>query len=342
MKDGSVPLKIEISHKTVVFIAAFAIALWLLVKLTSIIIILILSFILLSALLKPVQWLTSKQVPRIISVLIIYVIIILLIVIAFGTILPPLISQTNEFVIKQPQIISSLNNYLIFHRIPVENLSTIITNQINQFSGDIVAITSKVVSSVVLLVTMFVFTFYLLLDWENFLKIISSPFSGIEEKKITNVISKVEDSLGMWVRGQLILSLAVGVLTFVGLTIIGIPYTLPLALIAGILEVLPIVGPVISAIPAILVGLTISPIMAVAAMATFLIVQQLENHLIVPVVMSRVVGVRPPVIIIALLIGAKLAGITGAFLAIPMIVVIKILTKELFNEEEQLEESLID
>ncbi len=342
MKDYSTPLKIEISHKTVIFITAFVIGLWLLVQLTGIIIMLVLSFILLSALLKPVQWLTSKNIPRIISILLIYIIIIFLIAVVVGIIMPPLISQTTEFVNKLPQIISSTDNYIIFHRIPVENLSTIMAKQINQFSGDLVTITSKVVSSVVLIVTMFVLTFYLLLDWKNLIKVISSPFSGAEEKRITNIISKVEDGLGRWVRGQLLLSLIVGILTFIGLTIIGIPYALPLALIAGILEVLPIVGPIIAAIPAILVGLTISPLMALAAAATFLIVQQLENHLIVPVVMSRVVGVRPPVIIISLLIGAKLAGITGAFLAIPIIVVIKILSKELFNEEEQLEESLLE
>jgi len=342
MKDYSTPLKIEISHKTVIFITAFVIGLWLLVQLTGIIIMLVLSFILLSALLKPVQWLTSKNIPRIISILLIYIIIIFLIGVVVGIIMPPLISQTTEFVNKLPQIISSTDSYIIFHRIPVENLSTIMAKQINQFSGDLVAITSKIVSSVVLIVTMFVLTFYLLLDWKNLIKVISSPFSGAEEKRIINIISKVEDGLGQWVRGQLLLSLVVGTLTYIGLTIIGIPYALPLALIAGIFEILPIVGPIIAAVPAILVGLTISPIMAVAAAATFLIVQQLENHLIVPVVMSRVVGVRPPIIIISLLIGAQLAGITGAFLAIPIIVVIKILTKELLSEEKQLEESLLE
>lgn len=342
MKDNSIPLKIEISHKTVIFITAFVIGLWLLVQLTGIIIVLVISFILLSALLKPVQWLTSKNIPRIISILLIYVIIIFLIGVVVGIILPPLISQTTEFVNKLPQIISSTDNYIIFHRIPVENLSTIMAKQINQFSGDLVAITSKIVSSVILIVTMFVLTFYFLLDWKNLIKVVSSPFSGAEEKRIINIISKVEDGLGRWVRGQLLLSLVVGIFTYIGLIIIGIPYALPLALIAGILEILPIVGPIIAAVPAILVGLTISPIMAVAAAATFLIVQQLENHLIVPVVMSRVVGVRPPIIIIALLIGAQLAGITGAFLAIPIIVVIKILTKELLSEEKQLEESLLE
>jgi len=341
MKESK-PLKIEISHKTIIFVAFFIIAVWLIIKLNSIIVMLSLSFLLLSALLKPVQWLASKKLPRIISVAVVYVVIILVISLIIGTILPPLISQTTEFTNKLPEIISATDNYLIFHQIPVKDLSSVIAKQVNEFTGDIVTITGKVVSSVILILTMFVLTFYLLLDWNNFLKIVSSPFSGVQEKRITNIISSVEDGLGRWVRGQLLLSLAVGLLTFIGLTIVGIPYALPLSLIAGIFEILPIIGPIISAIPAILVGLTVSPVMGLAAAAIFVIVQQLENHLIVPFVMSRVVGVRPLIIIIALLIGAKLAGITGAFLAVPLIIVIKILLKELLNEEKQLEESLAE
>ncbi len=341
MKEPN-PVKIEISHKTIFFTAFFIIALWLIVKLSSIIVTLSLSFLLLSALLKPVQWLTSKNLPRIVSVFIVYITIILLISVIIGTIIPPLISQTTEFTNKLPEILSTTDNYLVFHKIPVENLSSVIAKQVNQFSGDIVAVTSKVVSSVVLILTMFVLTFYLLLDWNNFLKVISSPFSGVQEKRITNIISNVEDGLGRWVRGQLVLSAVVGVLSYIGLLVIGIPFALPLALIAAIFEILPIVGPIIAAIPAILVGLTFSPFMGLAATAIFVIVQQLENHLVVPVVMSRVVGVRPPIIIVSLLIGAKIAGITGAFFAVPLIVVIKILIKELLTEEKSFEESLLE
>ena len=342
MREDNTPLKVEISHKTVIFIASFIIGLWIVAKLSNVIVLLVLSFILLSALLKPVQWLVAKKIPRAVSVLIIYLIIIILAALVIGIIVPPLVLQTTGFVNKLPQIISAADNYLVFHKIPVENLSSIIAKQANQFTGDIVQITSKIVSSIFLIVTLLVLTFYFLLEWKSLIKLLASLFSGEQEKKIISIFSKVEGGLGRWVRGQLLLSVIVSILTYIGLFIIGIPFALPLALIAGIFEILPIVGPIIAAVPAILVGLTISPVMGLATAAVFVVVQQLENHLVVPVVMSRVVGVQPPIIIIALLIGAKLAGITGAFLAVPIIVVIKILTKELLSEDKQLEEELVE
>ena len=174
----------------------------------------------------------------------------------------------------------------------------------------------------------------------QFVRLISSPFSGKSEKKISGIIIKVEKGLGKWVRGQLTLSVIVGVLIYIGLRILGIPFALPLALVAGILEIVPIIGPIVSAIPAVLVGLTIAPVMGLAVAALFLIVQQLENNLIVPMVMSKVVGLQPPIIIIALLIGAKLAGIGGAFLAVPIIVVSKIIIQEILTEDQVLEDDL--
>jgi len=340
MADSKEPIRIEISYKTIIFAAAFLIGLWFLFQIREIIILIFLSIILLAAFLRPVQWLNSRRIPRVLSVFLVYIVFFAFISFAIGLITQPLISQTTGFVSKLPQIIATINNFLIFHKIPVGDLSKIIAQQINQIAGDLVAISSVIFSSIFLVITLFVFTFYLILEWKKFIKLISSPFSGRQEKKIANIITKVETGLGNWVRGQLTLSIVVGVLTFAGLTILGIPFALPLALIAGILEIVPIIGPIISAIPAVLVGLTIAPIMGLAVAALFLIIQQLENHFIVPMVMSKVVGLQPPVVIVALLIGAKLAGVGGAFLAIPVIVVAKIIIQEVLSEDQQLEDGL--
>jgi len=340
MIDSKEPIRIEISYKTVIFTAAFLIGLWFLFQIREIIILIFLSIILLAVFLKPVEWLNSKHIPRVLSVLSVYIVFFAFISFAIGLITQPLINQTSEFVSKLPQIIATINDFLIFHKIPVGDLSKIIAQQINQVAGDLVAISSAIFSSIFLVITLFVFTFYLILEWKKFVKLISSPFSGRQEKKIANIITKVEIGLGNWVRGQLTLSFVVGVLTFAGLTILGIPFALPLALIAGILEIVPIIGPIISAIPAVLVGLTIAPIMGLAVAALFLIIQQLENHFVVPMVMSKVVGLQPPIVIVALLIGAKLTGIGGAFLAIPIIVVAKIIVQEVLSEDQQLEDGL--
>lgn len=333
-------LKIEVSHKTIVFTVAFLIGIWFLIQIKEIITLIFISIILIAALLKPVEWLTAKKIPRIASVLIVYAILISLMSFAIGIIIPPLISQTTDFASKLPQIISTINDFLIFNSIPTENLSAAISSQIQSFTGNLISISSAIFSSVFLLITLLVFTFYMLLEWKSIIRLATSPFSGAQEKRVSRVISKVQEGLGYWVRGQLSLSIIVGILTYIGLRVLGVPFALPLALIAGMLEIIPIIGPVVASIPAILVGLTISPFLALAVGALFLIVQQLENQIIVPMVMSKFVGLQPAIVVIAILIGAKLASIGGAFLAIPLIVVAKIVFKEFLIEEEKFENGL--
>lgn len=340
MAESNYPLKVEISHKTVIFTVFFLIALWFLIQIRDIIIMVFLSIILVAALLKPVEWLNSKKLPRAISVLLVYLFVIALISVAVSIIIPPLIEQTSALVSRLPQITSTINDFFIFAQIPVEDVSSFLSRQIQGLIGNIVSITTAVFSSVLLLLTILVLAFYMLLDWQKFITLASSPFSGKQEKKVVNVISKLENGLGKWVRGQLALSFIVGVLTFIGLQLLGIPYALPLALVAGIFEIIPIIGPIISAVPAILVALTISPIMGLAVAALFIVVQQLENHVIVPTIMSKVIGLQPPIIIVSLLIGAKLAGIGGVFLAPPVLIILKIIISEFLAEEEKLNDSL--
>ena len=338
MTDSKAPIKVEISHKTVIFTAAFLISLWLIIQLKEIIVFLFLSAILLSALLKPVEWLSSKRIPRPLALLAIYITVIGLLSAAISVIVPPLISQTSDFISKIPQIVSSVNDFLVFYKIPTENFSQILAKQAQDFAGNLIDISKAIFQSVILLITLFVFTFYLILQWKYIVRLISSPFSGKQEKKVTNIISKVEKGLGNWIRGQLALSIVIGILTYIGLIILNFPFALPLALIAAIFEIIPIVGPIISAVPGILVGFSISPVLGLAAVAMYIVIHQLENHLVVPMIMSKVVGLQPPAVILALLVGAKLAGIGGAFFAIPIIVVVKILVKELLIEDQKLED----
>jgi len=138
-------------------------------------------------------------------------------------------------------------------------------------------------------------------------------------------------NLGSWARGEIILMFFVGLLIYIGLLILGIPFALPLAIIAGILEIVPVLGPNIAAIPAIVIGLTISPLMALAVAALCFLVQQLENYLLVPRIMEKSVGVNPIITLISLTIGYKMMGIVGIILSIPLFLTIKILVKEYFK-----------
>lgn len=154
-------------------------------------------------------------------------------------------------------------------------------------------------------------------------------FSGyfLPEKKdlVFMKLFKVERALGDWFRGQLLLSLIVGVASFVFLFSIGIPYSLALGFLSGVLEIVPYAGPILSAIPAIIVGLNVSSSAAFAIAAGYIVIHQAENHILVPNVLNRSVQLPQLVIIGAVILGTELGGILGALLAVPIVCVIKAL-----------------
>jgi len=120
----------------------------------------------------------------------------------------------------------------------------------------------------------------------------------------------------------------VGTFTYLGLLILGIPFALPLALLAGVLEIIPYIGPIIAAIPAVLVGLSISPLMGLAVASLAFLIQQFENYLFVPKVMEKSVGVSPIITLVALVIGLRLAGVVGIIVSVPLVITLQVLGKQ--------------
>jgi len=324
------PQRIEISYKTIVFTVLFILGLWILWMIRDVILLLFISFIIVSALHAPVDRLNKKKIPRVLAITIVYLFVIAFIILIIGLIIPPLVEQTKILIQNFPDLLDSLNKTIAFYQIPTRDLIQSAQNQITAVGQNIFRFTASAFSVLIFFITIFVFTFYLLLQWQLVIRFLCSPFSGKTEEKIIRFFDKLQHSLGAWVRGQLTLSLIVGILSFIGLTLLGIPYALPLAIFAGLFEIIPIVGPIISAIPAILAALTISPVLALAAAALYFVIQQTENHLIVPQVMSRAVGLNPLITILALMIGAKLMGLPGALLAIPVVILIKVSAEEFF------------
>jgi predicted PurR-regulated permease PerM len=172
------------------------------------------------------------------------------------------------------------------------------------------------------------FSYYLLLEHDKIQEKLTLFFPKNSRKMIHNMFQKVEVKLGAWLRGQLLLMLIVGLISLVGLNLLQINFSVSLAIIAGILEIIPIVGPIIATIPAVLVGVTQSGWHAVAVIILYIFIQQLEQSLFVPRVMKSAVGLDPLVVILAIMIGGRLGGTLGALLAIPVTVVLLILWKE--------------
>ena len=151
---------------------------------------------------------------------------------------------------------------------------------------------------------------------------------------MATVSRDISVKVSAWLGGQLLLGAIIGTTATIGLWLLGVPYFFVLGLIAGIGELIPMVGPILSAIPALIVALTVSPGMALVVGVFFLAQQQFENHLLVPKLMERQVGVSAVTVIIALLIGGSLLGIVGALLAVPTAAVLQVIFDELTSDDD--------
>lgn len=315
------PTKIEITTKSVLLIVLIFVVGWLLVQVRDILVLLFVSFIVMSALKPLVDRVDQLRLPRFLAILAVYAIVISVIV-GFGTaIVPPLVSQTVRLTTNLPRYFTQAAPFINI------NQDTIIS-QIAPIGQNVARVTIGIFSNIVTFFTIAVFAFYFLLEHRN-LRHFLDAFVGDElGDRIVIVVKTAEAQLGAWIRGELLLALIIGLASYLGLTLLGISYALPLALIAGVLEVIPIIGPIISAIPAVLVALTVSPGLALAVVALYFIIQQLENNLIVPGVMQKAVGVPPLASLLALMIGGRLGGIVGIILAVPILLVVKTIIQE--------------
>lgn len=312
--------KVDISHRTVVFIIVLILSLWIIYLIRGLILILFVAVILMSALAPLVKFFTRFKVPRALSIAIAYIIIIAVVAGFFITVMPPLIEESNKLIVSLPILISQFFNNTNLDK-------SVFQSELTNLSHNLFSLTLTIFDNFLTIIFVMVLTFYLLLEKDNLESHIGILFLAKESRARRSIV-EIEEKLGAWLRGQLFLSLAIGILSYLGLWALNIPYALPLAMVAGVMEVVPVIGPIISAIPAIALALTISPLLSLGVAGMFFVIQQLENHLIVPQVMKKAVGLNPLIVILAIAVGSRLLGFSGALLAVPMAVVIQIIVTE--------------
>ena len=312
--------KIEISYKTIVFTGLFILFLWFLYTIRDIAVMVLVSVMLTATLSLIVDKLQKLKFPRILAIGLLYLILWLILGFLIAGLVPAMIEQTGRLINKIPSALSQID-FLSSHQqeITKELLSVLSTLPENVFR-----LTLGLFGNVINVLTTMVITFYFLLERKSIDKYIP--------EKWQLVISNIEFNLGSWLRGELLLMTVVGVMTYLGLLLLGVDSALPLAVLAGTLEIIPSFGPTISAIPAILVALTINPIIAIGTGALYWGVQLIENNLLVPRVMANALGVSPAVVLLGLMIGFRLNGPVGAILAVPILVVIRVILTDIMDK----------
>lgn len=339
--DRSFSHKIITGFFLLLGLTALTIALY---YLRDLIMLFFLAFIFASALDRPVRRMAKAKVPRPVAIALLYILILGLLTILLGLALPPLIRQTAQLLATLSKLLG-VDDYTL-DQVSTLDISTLAASfdqyiqryqtLFGQLQGSLTTITNIIFSTfsaVFVFFTLLITTFYFIMNMDRIAVLFAWLLPGDAEKQAREsrrIMKKVQQQLGSWVSGQVSLMFLIGLVTFIGLTVLGVPFALPLALIAGLLEIVPNVGPVIAAIPSIIIALfMVNPLMAGVTLLFYIIVQQLENNLIVPFIMKGAVDVRPLTTLILILIGFELMGVAGALLVVPLYITVRTFIREL-------------
>jgi predicted PurR-regulated permease PerM len=323
------PRKIEISHKTIIFAVVFLLGLQFIYIIRDILFELFIALLIMTILDPLVGRLTGWKVPRAISVLLAYILVIGVLGGTIALIVPAVVEQTTNFVNAIPTLLTKVG----IDSMASGEITKELLTQVGTVPGQVLKFTFSVFSNVIGVITVLIFAFYMLLSRDKLEDQLGFLFGEERRRKIGRVIDALENKLGGWARGELTLMFFVGLATYIGLLIIGIPFALPLAILAGLFEIVPFLGPIIASIPAIIIGLGISPLTGLGVAAMAFLINQLENYLLVPKIMEKSVGISPLIILIALTIGARLAGIIGIIISVPFVITLQVLVSEYLKKE---------
>jgi predicted PurR-regulated permease PerM len=290
----------------------------------------------------PVRWLARRGVPAAVAVLVVYALTFLVLAEGITLLIRPLVDQLVAFTRELPALLATFDDQLrrfsdLYSRLELpaavrEAVDRALAGLARSGEGfdpttllPIARTIAGTVASVFGFLIVPVWAFYILKDRDRLLASFDRALPEPWRQDTWAVLRIVERVFGRWLRGQLFLGLVVGAATFLGFLLLGrlvderfLQFAVLLAVVAGLFELLPIIGPILSAIPAALVALTISPQAVVAVLALYVVVQQVENNVLVPKIQGDAIDLHPSIVIFALVIGGAIAGLLGAIFSLPI------------------------
>jgi len=313
--------------------------LWLLYEVRQLVISLAVAIVFAAAISPLVSWLQRRRVPRGAAILLLYVSILTVVVLVIVLALPPLIKEGTEMVNRLVASARGLDEWFIsvqsslgYSDLPSVDWERAIPQALQASSAvapGLLKITFGAVTGLFSLILVLAIAFYWLMEKSDIQATVARLVAPRHRERLVEVWDEIDSKLGAYVRGQLLDAFAVSVLTFAGLVVLGVHAPLPLAVIAGVTGLVPIVGATIGAVPAVLVGLSQSPQTALLVLGLYLLVQQIEGNIIAPRIMQQSVGVSPLSVLLAIVVGGSLMGIVGAMLAIPTAAALQVLLQRL-------------
>ena len=314
---------------------------WLLYRFNQVVFILFVAIVMGTVIRPAVAWLHRQGLSRIVGVILVYILLLSLFIGFVLLLFPLIIEQATTVSVAVPGYYQSLRAWMINYPNPLivrlgeftpAALSSLAPTTTQQTGPEMMASAGQAVGYVTIAarvsfiaIVILVLAFYWTLDGSRTIKSFLMLVPQDRRESIGELISAMETKVGLYIAGQGILCLVIGVMALVAYLLIGLPNALVLALVAGVMEAVPMLGPLLGAVPAALVALSLGPDKLVWVIISTIIIQQLENSLLVPRVMSKAVGVNPFVSLLAFFAFSSLLGIGGALMAIPMAAILQLL-----------------
>jgi len=279
----------------------------------------------------------EKFLPRLVATIIVYLSLITLVTLVFYAIIPVAILELKGALTNLSNLTSQFFGSGI--SIPVEQLinpnidkiaSLLLSGNTSSFFGVI----SKFLGGALFIIATLISSFYLTASRDGVGTFLADIFPEKLEEKVLNIYYRSKNKIGKWFQAQIILALTIGIVTFVGLSFTSIKYVFLLSIVAALFEVIPVVGPIFAGAVAVVIALTESVDLAIYVAIFYVIVQQIESHILVPLIMKKALDLHPVVILVSLLAGLEIAGPIGAILAVPTSVVLGEFVGDLVEEKK--------
>lgn len=337
-------IQLDISSSTIIKAILLILLFVFLYILKDVVIIFLFALVIASGISPFANWLDERGFPRVLGVMALYLIMLSLAVFVLSLVVPYISDDINRLIAVLPKVVervsSSLENvqqsspqYLDFLS-EIQNMLSGLSSYLQQASQSVVGLIVSVFGGVFSFIAILIISFYLSVTHRGIEVFLGSVVPEKYEGYVISLWKRTEIKVGKWLQGQLLLGLIVGLMCYIGLSLLHVKYALLLSLLIMVLELVPMVGPVVAAIPAVFLAFLQSPALGLWVIALYVGVQQLENHILVPIILGRTLNLNPVVIIIALLVGQQLAGIPGMILAVPISTIIVEMLDDVARQKE--------
>lgn len=329
-EHSSTQQKIDIFTTVIIRVAAIGLLLWLLYTIRDVVWLFLMAIVIAAALNPLIRWVRRYvhffSPPLIVGV--VYAIFFSCIGLLAWAIVPVLSEQFGGLMRQLPVLLQTITpggSESMY-------LSADVGNKILSLFDNPFSTTVGVLGGIISLIAVLSMAFYMSLQEDGITRALMTVTPVQHQKYVSGLSTRIQESFGRWMAGQLMTMLFVGILYYVALTALGIPYALVLALIGGLLEIVPYFGPIFSAVPAIIFGFNVSPLIGVLVALSYWVVNLIENYFLVPKIMNKAIGLHPVFVILALLIGMRIAGVIGVFLAVPIAGALGVFLKDVMEK----------